>query len=1164
MKKFFKWLIVSISILIVLVGLAVLLFFYLLSPARLTPIVNKYSSEFLNAQLTFDSVKVNLFEEFPKISVKLVGGEVISYALQADTAEHIIHPNGVDTLVRFKELLISLNIRDLLQSKVNIQRIRISQPTINAYISPSGIANWDIVKPSENETLLDLNIDRFSIRGPAVLNFNSSPDSVALKASIGRLFLRGTFTPDMDKLELDRFVCSKVKVNANLAKNGITTSLFLDSVRIAVVEQRREYELILDGAVSAMIEKQRYCDSLPLKLNGTLKIDPENITSFGFKDFFLKVAHLPELKLNGELVVNDGDITSDLECKIDALPLQSLLDIVPKNFSKEIEKIKTDVKISLQTSVKGSYEFTENGRLPIINADFNIPKGYLIYKDLESKIDNIVVDASFHFNPGNPKKTGIKLNTFRVEAFAVKLNGNANVTNLFVDPNVTLKVAGAANLRELQKFAPDDLGITARGDITFNVEGSFLASRLNLQDLSKNDLIVQFNADRVRVRIPRESVSILAERTALELNTTKTRISRTTGEERRQLSLDLTSDTARVRMPNREIIAFSKLHLEMRTSDALITGDTSRVIPMVGSFKANTLEYSDVDSTTMRLREVQSNIRVLPSRENRLLPSIHFEIETRQLSAFSQGNRFSTRDASISIEASKNAPQQQRQRTGTQRGDNRRVDDFAGEDVDIRNVELGRLLREWNVTGSIKSRTGRVVTPFFPLRTRIQNLDLTFTTNGVTLNNINVRCGESRIALSGKVDGIRRALSTGRGLKVDAVLKADTLNINQLITTFSQGAAYAEATEEYKKAIIGAKDEEHLEQIIQDENEGKTEKPMLIVVPSNIAVDVKIDIGYGKYANVTIHKLTGSLISRDRCIQLKDITAKTSLGEIDLTALYATRSKKDITFGIDLEFKDILIEDFIQIIPSVDSLVPMLSSFKGIVNSQIAATASLDTTMNIILPSLNAACRISGKNLVLLDGETFAEIAKTLKFKNRESNLVENISVELLIRKNQIEIFPFIMEIDRYRTAISGIHNLDMSFSYHISVLKSPIPFRVGLNIRGDLNDMNKMKYGVGKTKYKDTNLPTYVTLIDTTRINLRTQIDNFIRQGIDVARFSQFSAPKIDPTLLEKDTEVFTPQDSLVLFKEGLIATPPTTLSEDKPLEENQHQRQRRGGQGQ
>ena len=1172
MKKTIKWLIISFSAVVGLAVILFVLFLFLLTPKRLTPVVNKYCTEFLNAKVSFDTVHVSLFEEFPKVSIKLVKGEIISYALKTDTAFLPIHPAGADSLIRFKELMVSLNIKDLLQSKINIQRIRITQPDINAYISPSGMANFAIIAPSGNDTPLDLNVDRISIRGPANISFISCPDSMALQASIGRLFLKGKLTLEMETLEINKFVCSNVILNANIEKSALHACLALDTAAIEVVEPRQEFSLNLAGTASAKINNQKYIESLPLQLNGNLKLNLEKLNAVGFKEFALTVAHLPKVNLNGDIHLLEGKIDADVACNIEKIPLQSLLALIPENFSEEIKKIQTDIKISLNTKIKGVYEFAENGRLPVIDADFKIPEGHLIYKDLESKIDNIAVDASFHFDPVSPKKTGIKIKTFNVEAFAMKLNGNIEVVNLFDDPDITLKMNGTANLKELLKFAPEDLGITARGNISFNAQGSLLLSRLNQQDFAKNNLVAHLHADKVRVRIPDKNISILAEKTFLELNTTKTRTNKNTGKETKMLSLDFKSDTARVRMPNREMVAFSKVNLSLRTSDALITGDTTKVIPMIGDITANTLEYSGIDSTTLRLREVKSSVRILPSREDRSLPSIRFDVETKQLGIFSEGSRFSVRDASVSIAATKNPPQQVNQnnaRTNSRQGagerqGNRRVDDFRGEDIEFKDAEIGTMLRQWTVNGTIKSRSGRIVSPFFPLRTRLQNLDITFTTNDVTLQNIAIKCGESRLNLTGKIDNIRRALTTGRGLKIEANIKADTLNINQLLTAFYNGSNYSNASDEYKKTIAKTTDEEQLEKTIQKENEGIEEKPALIVVPSNISLDVKLDVGYGKYADVIINKLAGELISRDRCIQLKDFYAKTSLGDINLTALYATRSKKDITFGLDLEFKDIQIEDFIKIIPSIDSLVPMLASFEGVVNTQVAATASMDTTMNIILPSLNAACRISGKNMVLLDGKTFSEIAKTLKFKNRDKNLVDNISVELLVDKNQIEIFPFIMEIDRYKTAISGIHKLDMTFNYHISVLKSPLPFKIGINLKGDLDNMSKMKIGIGQAKYKDTNLPTYVTLIDDTRINLRTQINNFIQQGVDVARFSHFSAPKIDPSLVEKEVESFTfsARDSLLLYKEGIIETTPTSAIDSVPANETL-QGKGRGGNG-
>jgi hypothetical protein len=148
--------------------------------------------------------------------------------------------------------------------------------------------------------------------------------------------------------------------------------------------------------------------------------------------------------------------------------------------------------------------------------------------------------------------------------------------------------------------------------------------------------------------------------------------------------------------------------------------------------------------------------------------------------------------------------------------------------------------------------------------------------------------------------------------------------------------------------------------------------------------------------------------------------------------------------------------------------------------------------MNVVLPTIEGVARIKGDSLVLLDGETFAEIAKMLKFKNREKNLVDSIAVEVSIKDNQIEVYPFIMKMDRYTTAISGKQDLDMNLDYHISVLKSPLPMRMGINISGNMDDF---KFGIGKAKYKDTNLPVYSKVIDSTRVNLLEKIKDIYKE---------------------------------------------------------------------
>ncbi|MBR6598904.1 MAG: hypothetical protein IKK88_01220, partial [Oscillospiraceae bacterium] len=92
---------------------------------------------------------------------------------------------------------------------------------------------------------------------------------------------------------------------------------------------------------------------------------------------------------------------------------------------------------------------------------------------------------------------------------------------------------------------------------------------------------------------------------------------------------------------------------------------------------------------------------------------------------------------------------------------------------------------------------------------------------------------------------------------------------------------------------------------------------------------------------------------KERCILLTNTQALSNMGEIDLEGFYATRSKEDLKTGFSINFKDITAEKVINLMPSIDTLMPLLKSFGGMLNCEVAATADLDTNMNVVMPSIN-------------------------------------------------------------------------------------------------------------------------------------------------------------------------------------------------------------------
>ena len=230
----------------------------------------------------------------------------------------------------------------------------------------------------------------------------------------------------------------------------------------------------------------------------------------------------------------------------------------------------------------------------------------------------------------------------------------------------------------------------------------------------------------------------------------------------------------------------------------------------------------------------------------------------------------------------------------------------------------------------------------------------------------------------------------------------------------------------------------------------------------------------------------GDVDIRNQAIHLKELSMTGMGAEMRTTLIYQARQRKRGYAGFDFRLHNINIAKLVDFAPSLDSIVPMLRSFQGTVDFDVAAETRLDSCLNIKIPSLRSAIHINGDSLVLMDGETFAEISKKFFFKNKEKNLIDSISVNISVKDGNVTVYPFVIEMDRYRAAVGGTQDLNMNFDYHISILKSPIPFKLGLNIRGNLD---KMKFGMGKAKYKDAVTPVEIHKVDSTIVNMGEQI---------------------------------------------------------------------------
>ena len=425
--------------------------------------------------------------------------------------------------------------------------------------------------------------------------------------------------------------------------------------------------------------------------------------------------------------------------------------------------------------------------------------------------------------------------------------------------------------------------------------------------------------------------------------------------------------------------------------------------------------------------------------------------------------------------------------------------DFRASDIRFQvNRSLGKLLETWNPSLQVRSSEGLFASPAFPLKSRFSGLSASLKEDKVRIDSIRITSGTSDLSLSGTVEGLKRGITSGRTLiKVDADARSDRLNLNEIIAAFDQG----KGTELPASAGVEAEQVDALayeEKVAVDSiaADPSPQRAALFVVPANVVADVRFRVAHLDYSTTVLKDFQADASMQQRCIRLDGARAQTDMGSFDLDAFYSTKTKRDLAIGFGLKLNDVTAEKVIDFFPRIDDVVPMLKSFKGKLDCEMAATTQIDTAMNFLLPTLDGMFKIHGRQLVLEDLGSLKKIAKTLRFKDQMTGRIDEMTVNGVITDNTLEVFPFILAIDRYTVALQGVQRLNKSFDYHVSLIKSPLLLKLGVNIFGPSFDA--WKFRLGKTKYRSTKIPLFNEEVDNMQVNLVSSIKNVFTKGVD------------------------------------------------------------------
>lgn len=1131
-RRILKWFGVT---LLSIVGLIVVLFcvaLWYLTPERLTPLVNDYMSSYLNADFRASRIELTFWSTFPHLNVQVDGLDIVSHSLSAATpAEKAMLPENADSLVSFRQFKGGINLLDLLKGDISLYDVELTSPRLNIVVVNDSINNFDILPPSESDDtspMPKISINSFSIKGDFPVRYCMPSDSVDFTLTLSESSLSGDKAP--------------------------------------------VYTLDLNGRSGNGLLPE-FMPPVPFSINGDVHWDQAHpslltLSNFTFGILDMTFGFNADFDFTDELLVNRFDLD------ISRISIGRILALLPDEYAGRLKGMDTDLSLELSMRLLSPYTV---GSEYLPDMDLSMKADAALFSFEEMNLSEIDARVNARIIGSDLDRSVIDIDRFKVVERAMNFDISGKITNPVSDPLIHGTFNGSLTFdrmsRRVMAMLPMNLQGTLTGEADFRLRQSWLQPKrfhkvkidghlsLSNFDMMMRDSTMNAYIRQVDFNLGTSSRFNIGEHHVDSLLTA---------------SLDI--DTMAISAPGIRLTG-RKLHAGVGSRNVAASSDTSQINPFGGRITADRLVLEG-DSSNVRLVLADASVSGSLRRFNREARAPHFnlQIEASRIRYRSDDLRCALRDgrASLVLHPRMRRPMSPRMQARVDslaaiypeltadslrslaakemRRNRRPQADDGRESIDFAvDNSVGAWLRFWQLTGELTADRASFYTHYFPTRNRLSHIDISFSTDSFVVRDTHLVTGHSDFTVNGSVRNISRALTSKRRrqpIEIDFSLNSDTIDINDFTATMIRGAANAENVAAQLMTDPDAVFDDLDRQAEADMEEfDKAVENSAFVVPSNIRAKFEMTASHIHYGNLWLRDFRGTAGVNDGAIKLERIHALTDMGEAELTAMYSAPTRSDIMFAAAANIHRLHLSKLIDEIPALDSIMPVLKEVDGIVDAKMAISSRLDSVMNLDLGSLNMGLNLAGDSLVLLDSDTYRTMAKWLMFKDKKNNMIKHMDVELMVHDGYLDLYPVVFDLDRYRLGIVGGNDMNFNLDYHVAVLKSPLPFKFGINIKGTPENM---KIRLGKSRLNEKTVALKRNITDSLRVNLIGEIRRAFTRGVRNAglhglRMQGYPThPAADA--LKPEDDVLNAADSAVFIREGLIAAPEGYVDPDAP----------------
>ncbi len=927
----------------------------------------------------------------------------------------------------------------LINKDVIIKDIEFQYPDINLFVSKDGTSNFDIFKSDTTESV------------------ESATDTSKFKLS--------EYAKSIDVQNISIEDGKFISIN-QMVDNGLNLSGLNVDIKMNLAQDKSSFDA------------QFSCSSVNMETKGRHVINDRSIDVSVDANFDRTTKKLTvdrgEVQLknigfstNGTLIYDKEQegVICDLEYSVLIETLEDVIASIPQSVLDKTEKFSANGKVELAGEIKGLYN---KEQYPDMFAKFAITNGSFKFDEMDYGVQTFDVDSYLTVDGANLDSIFYTIKSVNLKSNAgIDIELKADVKDPLGICYVDFEMNSDINISKLREVLPVPdwfviegsnksriIGRGSREDIFKNNYGAlYLDGESSFKDL----LVILDGNNAIDTTLRGSYLYMKMEDATLNFGS---KIRNKNRARSKSANLEATAEFSGLGFKNKDGVEMYIADAELSAASKL-KRDTVNITPMSGELRLGKMNFIIPDTLNSTIGVSTIGFEIKPVKGNRTKANAKFSIQTDSASIEAVQSK---------MKASLNLAKLQ-----------------VNADANLDTTDK----REYIFSGDASFGGFRAQSEYFPLDISLPtNSYIKYENRRLMLSDTHILMGNSDLRATGWIENI-----LGR------VFRDQDNHVSSSLTLSSKKIDAAQLYD----AMLAAQS-----MVIADSSSVDTLNAEVIVdsvrvlmLPKRVSANLDLNIDTIALSNMSVANVRGYMSVNEDELNLDSLNFNSIGSRVNMSARYKPISNILAQTYFDFNVEHVILKDLFTAVPSLASLVPVLVSIEGEADFNMVARANIINNMELELPTLQSVMQFDGQNLVLLDSETFDEIAKKLMFKNKERNLIDSLSMYVLVGKNGlVNVPPFEFTMDRYRAIIGGtqtvdFNNFDIDYKYNVSIIKSPLPFKAGVDIIGKNGDFD---YKITKAKLKKS---------DFGKIDMN--IEKF-RQGLNPDA-SPISSPPITPT---------------------------------------------------